>query len=74
MFRRSDVRWNIGNRGAVRRQLGEFPQQERTNVPVMLPLMRWLRWCRRTIQQARSNKRDKKSAGDGTLFIPFIGK
>lgn len=23
---------------------------------------------------ARSNKRDKRSAGDGTPFIPFIGK
>ena len=68
------MRRDIKNGGAVRRQLGEFPQQERTNAPVMLPLMRWLRWSRRTILQARSNKRDKRSAGDGTPFIPFIGK
>ena len=46
--------------GAVRRQLGEFPQQERTNVPVMLPLMRWFRWRRRTILHARSKTRDKR--------------
>lgn len=60
--------------GAVRRQLGAIPQQERTNVPVMLPMMRWLQRRRRTILQARSKKRDKKSAGDGTLFTPFLGK
>ena len=37
--------------GAVRRQLGEFPRQERTDVPVWLPLIRWLQWRRRTILQ-----------------------
>ena len=60
--------------GAVRRQLWEFPQQERTNVPVMLPLMRLMQRRRRTILQAQAKKRDKRSAGDGTPFIPFLGK
>lgn len=60
--------------GAVCRQQGEFLQQERTNVPVKLPLKRWLRWRRRTILQARARKRDKRSAGVDTPFIPFLGK
>ena len=57
--------------GSVRRQLGAFPQEERTNVPVMLPMMRRRR---RTILQAQSKKRDKRSAVTGTPFIPFLGK
>jgi len=68
------VRRNIKIGGAVRRQLGAIPQQERTNVPVMLPLMRLLRRRRRTILQARSKKRDKRSAVTGTPFISFLGK